>query len=202
MRDVGRGAGRSPADARLQAAWQRRATELNRPSGSESTCIMPSSTRGPGLTVETDPLFLALAGAIRSAVRRRVHLVTWAVENDVELVEPCGCQRRTIQEGCVCKVELPTGARWMRAAANRIRDGRAPGGPPPRRSCPLCRGGDHDLEPMVPIRVNASDGTELGTSWVAVRVRRSAKADRGRCERAGCPPPGTHDAQTRAAGLG
>jgi len=95
---------------------------------------MTSSTHRAGRSAESDSLILALAQAVRSAARRRVQLVTWAVENDVELVEPCGCRRRDVAEGCVCKVELPMGARWMHAATKRVRAGRPHGGPPPRRS--------------------------------------------------------------------
>ena len=162
---------------------------------------MTSSTHRAGRSAESDPLILALAQAVRSAARRRLQLVTWAVENEAELVEPCACRRRDVAEGCVCNVELPIGARWMRAATTRVRAGRPPGGPPPRRSCRLCRDGDHDLEPTMPIRITSSDGAELGTSWVAVRVRRSRKADGVRALRAGGLPPGTHHEQMRAAGL-
>lgn len=44
---------------------------------------------------ETDPLILALAQAVRSAVVRRRQLVTWAVEHGVDLVEACSCQHQT-----------------------------------------------------------------------------------------------------------
>ena len=162
---------------------------------------MTSSIHRRGQPAESDPLILALAQAVRSAARRQVQLVRWAVENGVELVEPCACQRRGVEEGCVCNVEVPLGARGMQAATERGRAGRTPGGPPPRRSCRLCREGDHDLEPAMPIRITSSDGAELGTSWVAVRVRRSRKADLIRALRAGGVPPGTHDEQMRAAGL-
>lgn len=162
---------------------------------------MTSSTHRAGQPAESDPLILALAQAVRSAARRQVQLVTWAVENEVDLVEPCGCRRRDVAEGCVCNVEVPIDARWMQAATKRVRAGRPPGGPPPRRSCRLCRDGDHDLEPTMPIRIASSDGSELGTSWVAVRVRRSRKTDDIRALRAGGLPPGTHDKQMRAAGL-
>jgi hypothetical protein len=162
---------------------------------------MTSRSRALGPDGETNPLILALAEVVRSAVRRRVQLVTWAVEHDVELVEPCACRHRNLETGCVCNVELALGARWMRSAAVRVADGRAPGGPPPKRFCRLCRSGEHDLDPTTPIKINASDGTESGTSWVAVRVRRSPKADRARAVRAGGLPPGTHVEQLAAAGL-
>lgn len=161
---------------------------------------MTSRSRAIGSDGEANPLILALAELIRSVVRRRTQLVIWAVEHDIELVEPCACQHRSQESGCVCNVELALGARWMRSAAVRVAEDRAPG-PPPKRFCRLCRSGEHDLEPTMPIRVNASDGTESGTSWVAVRVRRSPKADRARAVRAGGLPPGTHVEQLAAAGL-
>ena len=148
---------------------------------------------------EADPLIQALAALARSAVVQRMQLVTWAVENEAELAEPCGCRHQTLQDGCVCNVELGIGARWMRAAAKRVAAGRPPGGPPRRRVCRLCAEGEHDREPTMAIRMVASDGQALGTSWVAVRARRSRKADLQRAERADGLPAGTHDAQLRAA---
>lgn len=162
---------------------------------------MTSRSRPLGQVGETDPLVLALAEAVRSAVRRRVQLVTWAVEQDVELAEPCACRHQNQEAGCVCNVELALGARWMRLAKAQLADGRAPGGPPPRRVCRMCRSGDHDLEPTTPIKINTSDGTEFGTSWVAVRTKRSPKADRARAIQAGGLPPGAHRQQLVAAGL-
>jgi hypothetical protein len=162
---------------------------------------MTSRSRALGPDGETNPLILALVELARSTVRRRVQLVTWAVEHDVKLAEPCVCRHRSLEMGCVCNVELAVGARWMRSAAAQVAEGRAPGGRLPRRFCRLCRSGEHDLEPTMTIKINASDGTELGTSWVAVRVRRSKAADRARALRAGGLPLGTHLEQLAAAGL-
>lgn len=119
---------------------------------------------------EADRLIQALVALARSAVVRRTNLVTWAVENEVELAEPCGCGHQALQEGCVCNVGLSIGARWMRAAAKRLAAGRPPGGPPPRRLCRLCTEGD-DWWPTMAITMVASGGQALGTSWVPVRVR-------------------------------
>ena len=103
--------------------------------------------------------------------------------------------------GGVCNVELAVGARWMRSAAAQVAEGRAPGGRLPMRFCRLFRSGEYDLEPIMTIKFNASDGSEFGTSWVAVRVRRSKAADRARALRADGLPPGTHLEQLAAAGL-
>lgn len=149
----------------------------------------------------SDRLVQVLAEMAQSAVLRRHRLVRWAVENGVELVDPCACRYGTAAQGCVCNVELRIGPRWMAAAARAVAARRTPGGPPPPRSCSLCRSGDHDLEPTTPIKIAGHDGAELGTSWVAVRGRRSRAADRARMVRAGGLPPGTAARQRDAAGL-
>lgn len=150
---------------------------------------------------ETNPLILALAEVVRSAVIRQRQLVTWAVEHGVELVEPCDCRTHLDGSGCVCNVEVRVGARWMGKAKASVASGSPPTGPIPRRVCRLCRSGEHDLEPLMGIPVRAPDGSHLGTSWVAVRVRRSKKDDRRRAVLARAGPFGTHAEQLRLAGL-
>ncbi len=171
------------------------------PVAGQGAPAMSGRSRVESVHPVADPLVLGLVSMVRSAISRRVQLSVWAVQHDVVLVEACSCRYRTGEVGCVCNVELTLGDRWMRALATRAATGGSLGGPPPRLRCRLCRAGEHDLEPTIPIRIVARDGTELRTDWVASRSRRSLNADRARAMHAGGLAPGTRDAQWAAAGL-
>lgn len=113
--------------------------------------------RKAGTTLRSEPapspLVLALADAVRSAVRNTNLVVDHAVSEGVTVLVPCACAVDIDDEGCVCQLSLALPDRWMQAARSR-RMTRRPVGPLPKRTCVLCRAGQHDLAPTYEMSVS------------------------------------------------
>jgi hypothetical protein len=99
------------------------------------------------------PLVLALAEAVRGAVRNTNLVVDYAVATGVAALVPCACAVDVGDRRCVCGLSVPLPDRWTRAARTR-RAARRAVGPLPRRTCALCRADDHDLAPTYKVAVS------------------------------------------------
>jgi hypothetical protein len=82
-----------------------------------------SSRSGPA----PSPLVLALAEAVRGAVRNTNLVVDHALATGVPVLVPCVCAVDIGDERCVCRLSLPLPDRWMRAARTRRSVGRSVG---------------------------------------------------------------------------
>jgi hypothetical protein len=147
----------------------------------------------------SDPLVGIIARMVLEVIDADRRLLTWAVESGTTPVQSCRCRARVGDCECVCQVEPALPRAFMIRAAARLRAGRYPGYLPHRR-CLLCMQGDHDLVETIPAKIVAPDGRE-GIMMVPGWHRRSRKYQVDRATRAHAYPPGTRDAQRRAAGL-
>jgi len=148
----------------------------------------------------SDPLVMALARMVRSAIENNQRLVKWAVETETVLVEPCRCRLIIGEQGCVCNVEVQVPRAYMiRAKAHLARNETV--GIPPRRKCLLCLAGEHDLDRTFLMTTVGPDGQELGRSRTTMHARRSKKANQMRADRARALPAGTAEQQRLAAGI-
>ena len=146
------------------------------------------------------PLVLALAEAVRGAVRNTNRVVDHALATGVAVLVPCACAVDVDDQRCVCGLSVPLPDRWMRAARVR-RAARRAVGPLPRRTCALCRADDHDLVPTYEMVVSVVGyGPSLPVRVAAPR-RRSARVTLARASRAGALPPEAVEAQKKAAGV-
>ena len=143
---------------------------------------------------------LALAEVIRSAVRNTTLVVDHALANGAPVLVPCVCAVDIGDERCVCGLSLPLPDRWMRAAGTR-RAARQPVGLLPRRTCALCRAGDHDLAPTYEVAISVVGYGPMAPVRVAAPRRRSAKVTLARASQAGALPPEAVAAQKQAAGV-
>jgi hypothetical protein len=155
-----------------------------------------SSRLGPA----PSPLVLALAEAVRGAVRNTNLVVDRALATGDPVLVPCACAVDVGDQRCVCGLSLPLPDRWMRAARTR-RAARRAVGPLPRRTCVLCRADDHDLAPTYEMSISVVGHGPMAPVRVAAPRRRPAKATLARASRAGALPPEAVDAQKKAAGV-
>jgi len=146
------------------------------------------------------PLVLALAEVIRSAVRNTTLVVDHALANGAPVLVPCVCAVDIGDERCVCGLGLPLSDRWMRAARTR-RAARRAVGLLPRRTCALCRSGDHDLAPTYEMAISVVGYGPMAPVRVVAPRRRSAKVTLARASRAGALPPEAVEVQRTAAGV-
>ncbi len=147
-----------------------------------------------------DPLVLALAELIRSAVRNTNLVVDHALANGVPALVPCACSVDIGDRRCVCGLSLPLPDGWMRAARAR-RAARQPVGLLPHRTCILCRADDHDLAPTYEVTIPVVGYGPMAPVRVVAPRRRSEKVTLARASRAGAQPPEAVEAQKKAAGV-
>ena len=148
----------------------------------------------------SDHLVDILARMVQSAIDGDQRLVSWAIESGTALVEPCCCRAFVREQACACKVEPAVPRAYMIRATARLARGEFVG-MPPRRRCLLCLLGNHDLVETMLVRVVAPDGTLVQTTHLPGIRHRSKRSDLERSERAHAFPPGTQQAQSRAAGM-
>ncbi len=146
------------------------------------------------------PLVLALADAIRGAIRNTNLVVDHALASSAAVLVPCVCAVDIGDERCVCRLSLPLPNRWMRAARTR-RAARRSVGPLPHRMCVLCRADDHDLAPTYEMAVSVVGYGPMAPVRVVAPRRRPAKVTQARANRAGALPPDALEAQKKAAGV-
>jgi hypothetical protein len=147
-----------------------------------------------------NPLVLALAEAIRGAVRNTNLVVDYALASGVDVLVPCACAVDIGDERCVCRLSLALPDRWMRGARIR-RAARRSLGPLPRRTCVLCRAGDHDLAPTYEVAVSIVGHGPMAPGRVVAPRRRSARVTLARANRAGASPPDAVQEQMAQAGV-
>lgn len=145
------------------------------------------------------PLVLALAEAVRGAVRHTNLLVDHALATGDPVLVSCACAVDVGDQRCVCGLGLALPDRWTRAAEAHRAFRRAVG-PLPLRTCALCRAGDHELAPTYEVTVSVVGYGPTTPVRVAAPRRRSARAAQARASRAGALPPEAVEAQRRAAG--
>jgi hypothetical protein len=145
------------------------------------------------------PLILALAEVIRSAVRNTNLEVDHALASGLAVLVPCACAVDVGDQRCVCGLSLALPDRWIRAARTR-RAARRAVGLLPRRTCALCRAGDHDLAPTYEVAVSVAGYGPMAPVRVVAPRRRSVRVTQARASRAGALPPEAVCAQKTAAG--
>lgn len=153
-----------------------------------------------GSEAKPSPLVLALAEAVRGAVRNTNLVVDHARASGVPVLVPCVCAVDIGDERRVCGLGLPLPDRWMRAARTR-RAARRAVGPLPRRTCALCKADDHDLAPTYEMAVSVVEYGPMAPVRVAAPRRRSARVTQARASRAGALPLEAVGAQTTVAGV-
>lgn len=149
---------------------------------------------------KASPLVLALAEAVRGAVRNTNLVVDQALATGDPVLVSCACGVDVGDRRCVCGLSLALPDRWTRAARTR-RMARRAVGPLPRRTCVLCEADDHDLAPTYEMAVSVVGYGPMAPVRVAAARRRSAKATLARASRAGALPPEAVVAQKKAAGV-
>jgi len=149
---------------------------------------------------EPSRLVLALAEAVRGAVRHTNRVVDHALSTGVPVLVPCAYAVDAGDERCTCGLGLALPDRWMRAARTR-RAARGPVGPLPRLTCVLCRADDHDLTPSYEMSVSVVGHSPLAPVRIVALRRRSARVPQPRASRAGALPPEAVGAQKAAAGV-
>lgn len=147
-----------------------------------------------------DRLILALANLVQGAVRNTNRVVDHALAEGVPVLVPCACAVDVGDERCVCQLSLALPDRWMRAARNSRVAGLAVG-PLPRRTCILCRVGDHDLAPTYEASVSVVGHGPMAPMRIVAPRRRPAKVMQARAPRAGALPPEAVGAQMTASGV-
>ncbi len=146
------------------------------------------------------PLVLALAEAVRGAVRNTNLVVDHAIATGDPVLVSCACAVDVGVQRCICGLSLTLPDRWMRAARTR-RSARRAVGPLPRRTCALCKADDHDLAPTYEMTISVVGYGPTAPVRVVAPRRRSAKVTQARAIRAGVPPPDAVEAQRKAAGI-
>lgn len=146
------------------------------------------------------PLMLALAEAVRGAVRNTNLVVDHALATGDPVLVSCACAVDVGERRCVCGLSLALPDRWMRAARTR-RAARRGVGPLPRRTCGLCNADDHDLAPTYEMAVSVVGYGPMAPLRVAAPRGRTAMASQARAKRAGALPPDAVVAQKKAAGV-
>ena len=144
------------------------------------------------------PLVLALAEAIRGALRNANRLTDYALATGLPVLVPCACVIDVGDERCLCRLSLALPDRWMRAARSR-RGARRSVGPLPRLTCVLCRADDHDLTPTYEMSVSVVGHGPMAPVRVVAPQRPSAKVSEARASRAGALAPEAVAAQNTAA---
>jgi hypothetical protein len=145
------------------------------------------------------PLVLALAEAVRGAIRNTNLVVDHALATGDPVLVSCACAVDVGDQRCVCGLSVPLPDRWVRAARTR-RAARRAVGPLPRRRCALCKADDHDLAPTYEMTVSVAGHGPMAPVRVAAPRRRSARMTLARASRSGALPPEAVEAQKKSAG--
>jgi hypothetical protein len=158
--------------------------------------------RKAGTTLRSEPapspLVLALAEAVRGTIRNTNLMVDHAVAEGVPVLVPCACAVDIGDERCVCQLSLALPDRWMQGARSRRVAGQ-PVGPLPKRTCVLCRAGQHDLAPTYEMSVSVVGHGPMAPVRIVAPQRRSAKVTQAR---AASPSPGSSGQDWRISPIG